>query len=69
MRRKEGEILKTEKDTVTVRDMMEVNEKGQIKQNIRNCMTALLHDPYLKGAICHNIFTGMTDIVKPLGCI
>ena len=67
LRRKEGEILKTEKDTVAVRDMMEVNEKGQIKQNIHNCMTAFLYDPHLKGAICHNILTGMTDIVRPLG--
>lgn len=67
LRKREGEILKTEKDTVAVRDMMEINEKGQIKQNIHNCMTTFLYDPHLKGAICHNILTGMTDIVRPLG--
>lgn len=50
-----------------VSGMLSVNEKGKANQGIDNCMIALMYDPVLSGAICHNDLTGKTDIIKNLG--
>lgn len=46
--------------------MLERGEKERVKQNYRNCMTALQLDPLLRGAICYNILTERIDIIKKL---
>ena len=50
-----------------VAGMLSVNDKGKVNQGIDNCMVALMYDPILSGAICHNDLTGKTDIIKNLG--
>ena len=50
-----------------VTGMLSVNDKGKVNQGIDNCMVALMYDPILSGAICHNDLTGKTDIIKNLG--
>ena len=50
-----------------VTGMLSVNDKGKVNQGIDNCMIALMYDPVLSGAICHNDLTGKTDIIKNLG--
>ena len=52
------------KSVEDVKMMLERGEKDRIKQNYRNCITALQLDPLLRGAICYNILTERTDIVK-----
>ena len=49
-----------------VEQMMDRTEKGAIKQNIQNMVTALDNDPALKGAIRKNELTDRIDIVKPM---
>lgn len=46
-----------------VRLDLEKNDKGNIRQGIKNCMCVLYRDPMLKGTIRKNEFTGKTDIV------
>ena len=50
-----------------IRDRLEVTEKGTVKNSLANCVTVFQQDPLLKGAICYNILSESTDIVKPLG--
>lgn len=44
-------------------NMMERNEKNQVKQTVDNCILALQEDPVLKGKIRFNELSGMMDIV------
>ena len=50
-----------------VRAMLDVTEKGCVKNSIRNCLTVLQRDPHLKGAIAKNLLTERVDIVKDIG--
>lgn len=46
-----------------VRRLLDTNENGQIRQTIRNCVTALENDPVLKGKIRFNELSELTDII------
>ncbi len=48
-------------------EKLEKTDKGQPKQSIGNCLTALQEDPFFTGAIRLNLLTGMVDIVRNLG--
>ena len=50
-----------------VKAMLSTTEKGNVCQGIDNCMIALMHDPVLVGAICHNDLTDKMDITRNLG--
>ena len=54
------------KSVEEIKLMLERGEKDRVKQNYRNCMTALQLDPLLHGAIRYNILTESIDIVKKL---
>ena len=49
-----------------VRDLLEVNDKGQVKNTMQNVYQVFQSDPVLHGAIGYNILTGRIDICKPL---
>ena len=49
-----------------VRELLEVNDKGQVKNTMQNVYQVFLSDPVLHGAIGYNILTGRIDICKPL---
>ena len=49
-----------------VHDMLEVSEKGNVKQKIHNCMIVLKNDPILQKAICRDELTGRVDITKEM---
>ena len=49
-----------------VHDMLEVSEKGNVKQKIHNCMIVLKNDPILQKAICRDELTGRVDIRKEM---
>ncbi|MCD8375050.1 MAG: virulence-associated E family protein [Oscillospiraceae bacterium] len=53
--------------TAQLNELLTLTDRGRVKQSKRNCVTVFENDPLLKGAIRHNILTGRTDIVKPLG--
>jgi len=50
-----------------IRELLEVYQKGGVKNSIRNCVTVLQSDPNLKGAIALNLLTEKVDIIRPLG--
>jgi predicted P-loop ATPase len=50
-----------------VRNMLEVTQKGGVKNTIKNCLTVFQRDPLLQEAIRYNVLTQRVDIVKPLG--
>lgn len=54
-------------NTAAVKELLDLTDKGRVKQTKRNCVTVFENDPLLKNAIRHNILTGRTDIVKSLG--
>ena len=45
---------------------LETNEKGGVRQSIRECLTVFQCDPLLSGAIAYNILTDRKDLIKPL---
>ena len=45
-----------------VRNKLELNMNGTVKQTIKNCVTALEEDPVLKGKIRLNELSEMTDV-------
>ena len=47
--------------------MLEVTQKGEVRQTAGNYRMVLLHDPKLKGAFRLNMFTDKIDITKDLG--
>ena len=49
-----------------VRELLEVNDKGQVKNTMQNVYQVFQSDPVLHGAIGYNILTGRIDICKPL---
>ncbi len=49
-----------------VRALLELNDKGQVKNTMQNVYLVLMCDPALQGAIAHNLLTGRIDICKPL---
>lgn len=51
------------KSVEEVKMLLERGEKDRVKQNYRNCITALQLDPLLHETICYNILTERTDIV------
>ena len=52
--------------TEEVRELLEVNDKGQVKNTMQNVYQVFLSDPVLHGTIGYNILTGRIDICKPL---
>lgn len=46
-----------------VRKLLDVNDNGQIRQTINNCVIALENDPMLKGKIRFNELSEMADII------
>lgn len=49
-----------------VRDMLEWNDKGKVKNTIGNCLAIFQNDPVLHDAIRYNLLTERVDVVKPL---
>ena len=49
-----------------VRELLEVNDKGQVKNTMQNVYQVFQSDPVLHGVISYNILTGRIDICKPL---
>ena len=50
-----------------VREALDITEKGQPANTIRNCQYVFSHDPWLIGAIRLNLLTDRVDIVRDLG--
>ena len=51
----------------TVKEMLECNQKGEVKHTISNYKRIFMHDPMLKAAFQLNLFTDKIDITKDLG--
>ena len=51
-----------------VKAMLDITEKGGVRNSIRNCLTVFQYDPLLAGALAYNLLTDRTDLVKPIGC-
>ena len=49
-----------------VRDMLELNDKGNVKNTIGNCLTVFQYDPVLSHAVRYNLLTERVDVGKPL---
>lgn len=49
-----------------VRDMLEMNDKGNAKNTIGNCLTVFRHDPVLCQSIRYNLLTERVDVAKTL---
>ena len=58
-----NEKLKTVEE---VKEMLEINAKGETKHTIVNYRTIFMHDPMLQGAFQLNMFTDKIDITKKL---
>ncbi len=56
-----------EMTTEQIREMLEVTEKGQVRNMVTNAETILSYDPLLRGSIRYNELTQRVDIVKDLG--
>ena len=52
--------------TEQIKGLLEVYQKGGVKNSIRNCVTVFQSDPKLKGSIARNLLTERVDIIKPL---
>ena len=50
-----------------IRDSLDVNDKGIVKNTISNYVTVLTNDPLLKNAIRFNLLTERIDIIGELG--
>ena len=61
------DALEPDMSVEEVRALLDVTEKGCVKNSIRNCLTVLQRDPLLKGAIAKNLLTERVDIVKDIG--
>jgi len=46
--------------------MLEMTDKGNVRNTIGNCLTAFQYDPVLHHAIRYNLLTERVDVVKPL---
>ena len=60
-------LLQPDMTTEDVMGLLEMTEKGQVRNLITNAETILSYDPLLKGAIRYNELTQRVDVVKPLG--
>ena len=60
-------LLQPEMTTEEVDDLLERNDKGQVRNLITNAETILSYDPLLRGGICFNELTQRVDVVKQLG--
>ena len=50
-----------------VKEMLECNQKGEVKHTISNYKRIFMHDPKLKNAFRLNMFTDKIDITRDLG--
>lgn len=62
-----AEMLEPARTVDEVRESLDLTQKGQVANTIRNCKTVFQHDPLLKGAVCYNLLTERKDIVRDLG--
>lgn len=62
-----ADLLVPEQTADEVRESLDVTQKGQTANTIRNCKTVFQHDPLLKGAVRYNLLTERIDIVRDLG--
>lgn len=62
-----ADLLAPEQTVDEVRECLDVTQKGQTANTIRNCKTVFQHDPLLKGAVRYNLLTERIDIVRNLG--
>ena len=46
--------------------MLELNDKGNVKNTIGNCLTVFQYDPVLSHAVRYNLLTERVDVGKPL---
>ena len=60
-------VVSPEMTTEQIREMLEVTEKGQVRNMVTNAETILSYDPLLRGSIRYNELTQRVDIVKDLG--
>ncbi|MBO5597175.1 MAG: virulence-associated protein E [Oribacterium sp.] len=59
--------LKEEAFTVeAVKEALEKNEDGKVRQTLDNCVFVLEHDPVMKGAICRNELNCRIEITKDM---
>lgn len=49
-----------------IRDMLEMTDKGNVRNTIGNCLLVFQNDPVLHNAIRYNLLTERVDVVKPL---
>lgn len=49
-----------------VRELLELNEKHQVKNTVQNAETILSNDPYLRGCVRYNEFTQRIDLAKDM---
>ena len=61
-----ADLLAPEQTADEVRESLDMTQKGQTANTIRNCKTVFQHDPLLRGAVRYNLLTERIDIVKPL---
>lgn len=62
-----ADLLVLEQTADEVKESLDVTQKGQTANTIRNCKTVFQHDPLLKGAVRYNLLTERIDIVRNLG--
>ena len=62
-----ADLLTPEQTADEVRESLDVTQKGQTANTLRNCKTVFPHDPLLKGAVRYNLLTERIDIVRNLG--
>ena len=59
--------LQPEMTTEDVKELLEMTEKGQVRNLLTNAEMILSFDPLLRGAIRFNELTQRVDVVRPLG--
>ena len=62
-----ADMLEPARTVDEVRESLNLTQKGQVANTIRNCKIVFQHDPLLKGAVCYNLLTERKDIVRDLG--
>ena len=62
-----ADLLAPEQTADEVRESLDMTQKGQTANTIRNCKTVFQHDPLLRGAVRYNLLTERIDIVRDLG--
>ncbi|MEE8837179.1 MAG: virulence-associated E family protein [Eubacteriales bacterium] len=60
-------LLNPEMTVEEVMEMLELGDKGRIRNVITNAELILSYDPLLRGALRYNELTQRIDVVKPLG--